>query len=144
MKTDRVRIPGRLKSGGVSCRFLLCSGCGILAGTESLVCEVESSENKALEHLRREDLLDLIEIYAKNWLAMDGEGVPIGGKRLGWKRQCCTMRVPGSGLPLLRHAGLKRFEITGTSRPGGPSAGAFSAFLCLPEPGRIFDGRKFH
>ena len=61
------------KSGGrIGCRFLLCSGCGILAGTESLVCEVEAVKNKALEHLRREDLLDLIEIYAKNWLAMDG------------------------------------------------------------------------
>ena len=28
--------------------------------------------NKEIEHLEKEDLLELIDIYSKNWLAMDG------------------------------------------------------------------------
>ena len=46
------------------------------------------SHNKALDALSREQLIELLEIYSKNWLAADGI----------WTRPCTTMWKSGKSL----------------------------------------------
>ena len=38
--------------------------------------------NRAIRELEKEDLLKLIEIYSKNWLAMDGVWVSVCGTKI--------------------------------------------------------------
>lgn len=55
--------------------------------------------NKYLAELSKEQLLELIELYAKNWLAHDGVWSSRLNANQAWRRPCTMMRRRGSALP---------------------------------------------
>lgn len=54
--------------------------------------------NKYLAELSKEQLLELIELYAKNWLAHDGVWFQSIEGNSVWRRPCTMMRKRGSAL----------------------------------------------
>ena len=54
--------------------------------------------NKYLAELSKEQLLELIELYAKNWLAHDGVWFQSIERKFGMARPCTMMRKRGSDL----------------------------------------------
>lgn len=52
-----------------------------------------------LEKYTKEELLELLSIYAKDWLAMDGVWFQSVERKFGMARQCSMMRKLGSALP---------------------------------------------
>lgn len=54
--------------------------------------------NKYLAELSKEQLLELIELYAKNWLAHDGVWFQSIERNSVWRRPCTMMRKRGSDL----------------------------------------------
>ena len=55
--------------------------------------------NKYLAELSKEQLLELIELYAKNWLAHDGVWFQSIEGKFGRRRPYTMMRRRGSALP---------------------------------------------
>ena len=95
--------------------------------------------NKALDNLTREQLVELLEIYAKNWLAADGIWFQSVEKRWGmeeamyhdveiWKKFTVVEALKLKNfLHLPEHAGL---EAAGTCRTGGIGEGVVTQVLC--------------
>ena len=54
-------------------------------------------KNQFLEEMSREQLIALIELYSKNWLAMDGVWFQSVEKKLGMDEAWSTTPTPGPG-----------------------------------------------
>lgn len=77
-------------------------------------------KNAALDKLSREELLELIDIYAKNWLALDGVWFqPLSGQK-AWTPRCTTTARPGSALRPSRQAFKSLPGPRGAPRAKGP------------------------
>ena len=75
-------------------------------------------DRKRLEAYTKEELIDLIEIYSKNWLAMDGVWFQSIEQKLGmdeaiyhdaqaWRRRCVCGFMPISTMMPLRLRGIR-------------------------------------
>ena len=80
--------------------------------------EESMHKNSALCALSKEELLSLLEIYAKNWLAMDGVWFQSIEQKLGmdeaiyhdeqaWRRRCVCGFMPISTMTPLRWKGIR-------------------------------------
>ena len=65
--------------------------------------------NKALEKMERSELIQLIEIYSKNWLAMDGVWFQSVERKFGMAEAWSMTVIFGRLLQKLRHKKSKSF-----------------------------------
>lgn len=105
--------------------------------------DLEMKKDMALRSLSREQLEELLEIYAKNWLAMDGvwfqsveaaHGMEEAMKHdaAAWERFTVIEARPAQGL----------FAASRASGAGGSAPRFRAAVLWPPEPGFGLYGRK--
>ena len=98
------------------------------------------SHNKALDNLTREQLVELLKIYAKNWLAADGIWFQSVEKRRGMEEAMYHDVEIWKKFTVVEALKLKKFlhlpepekvlTSAGTCRTGGIGEGVVTQVLC--------------
>lgn len=97
----------------------------------------QSPKREALERLSREELYELLDIYSKNWLALDGVWFQSVERELGMDQAMHHDAAAWSRFTEIEAARIKAF-LRLPQRAGleGPRAGALPPLLRQSQPGR--------